>query len=58
MGTIFKVFIEFVKTLLVIYFGHEALWVPEQGLNPLPPALKAKVLTTGPPGKSQGVLII
>ena len=24
MGTIFNVFIEFVKTLLVLYFGHEA----------------------------------
>ena len=58
MWTIFKVFIEFVTTLLLFYvfwfFGREACGVsaPWPGVEPAPPALEGKVLTTGPPGKS------
>ena len=58
MWTIFKVFIEFVTLyyffLCFVFFGQEAcgvlaLW---PGIEPAPPALEGKVLTTGPPGKS------
>ena len=53
----FKVFIEFVKILLQFYvwfFGREAcgILVPLPGVEPVPAALKSKVLTTGPLGKS------
>ena len=36
------------------YFGHEACGIlaPQPGIEPTPPALEGKVLTTGPPGKS------
>ena len=61
MWIIFKVFIEFVTILLpffmfwFIFFGctaHKilAFW---PRIEPVSPALKAEVLTTGPPGKSQ-----
>ena len=57
MWTIFKVFIECVKILLLSYVllfgGHEAygILVPQPGIEPAPPALEGKILTTGPPGK-------
>ena len=68
MWTIFKVFIEFCYSiasvlcfgflwvfLVFFFFDHEACgilapWGP--GTEPAPPALKGKVLSTGPPGKS------
>ena len=60
--TIFKVFTEFVIMLpLFIFwcFCHEAygILVPQPGINldPTPPALEGKVITTGPPGKSLSV---
>ena len=59
MWTIFKVFIEFIKTLLVFcVFGfvapmHMGILAPRRGTEPPPPALEGEVLTTGPPGKSQ-----
>ena len=61
MWTIFKVFIEFVTTLLPC-FGFLAMryvgsWLLDQGIKPAPPALENKVLATGPPGKSVSVLI-
>ena len=36
------------------FFGHEACGIltPQPGIEPAPPALEGKVLTTGPPGKS------
>ena len=58
MWTIFfKVFIEFVTILLLFYvlvFDREACGIlaPRSGIEPAPPALEGKVLTTGPPGKS------
>ena len=58
MWTIFKVFIEFVTILLLFYvLGHEACGIlaPQPGIEPAPPAQEGKVLTTGPPGKSQVV---
>ena len=60
MWTIFKVFIEFVILLLLLFMfwflGQEAcgifaLW-PE--IKPISPAMEGKVLTTGPPEKSLG----
>ena len=61
MCTTFKVFIEFVIILFqfhVLVFGRQAcgFLVPRPGIEPAPPALGSKVLTTGPPGMSQGVL--
>ena len=59
MWTISKTFIEFVTILLLFYlfgsFGHEAYGIsaPCQGTEPTSPTLEGKVLTTGPPGKSQ-----
>ena len=34
-------------------FGHEACWIlaPRPGIEPVPPALEGKVLSTRPPGK-------
>ena len=36
------------------FFGREACGIlaPRPGIEPAPPALEGKVLTTGPPGKS------
>ena len=52
----FKVFMEFVTILLLFYvsWGHQAcrILAPWLGIEPTPPALEGKVLTTGPPGKS------
>jgi len=62
MWTIYKVFIEFVTILLLFYlgcsFGCEAfgILVPVLGVEPIPPALEGKVLTTGPPGNSLLIL--
>ena len=57
MWTIFKVFIEFATILLlffILFFGCEACGIlaPQPGMEPAPPALEGKVLTTGPPAKS------
>ena len=53
----FKDFIEFITILLLFYFldfGSQArgILAPPPGMEPAPPALEPKVLTTGPPGKS------
>ena len=65
MWTIFKVFIEFVTILLLFYvsvfclfvclFSREACGIlpPQPGIEPEPPALEGKVLTTGLSGNSQ-----
>ena len=57
MGTIFKVFIEFVAALLLFMF--RSFWpqgieisAPQSVKEPASPALEGKVLTTGLPGKS------
>ena len=65
MWTIFLfLFLPFLKSLLNLwqhcfcfvfwFFGHKAyrILAPWPGVEPTPPALKGKVLTTGPPGKS------
>ena len=58
MWTIFKVFLEFVKILLLLFmfcfFGIEAcgILVPWPGITSTAPALEGEVLTTGPPGQS------
>ena len=58
MWTIFKVFI---ATILLLFygvffgfFGRQACGIlaPWPGIEPAPPALEGKVLTTGPPGKA------
>ena len=59
----FKVFIEFVKhcfCFMFWFFGTEAcrILVPRPGIEPVPPALEGKVLTTGPPGKSLWYFVI
>ena len=58
-----KVFIEFVKVLLLFYlfiylFGHEACGIlaPCPGIEPIPTALEGEVLITGSPGKSPSPL--
>ena len=56
----FKVFIEFVTTLL-LFFGHEArgILAPWPGVKPVPPALEDnKVLTTELPVQSQLQVLI
>ena len=60
MWTIFKVFIEFFTTLLLFYvlfcfvFDHKTWDLSSPpGIEPASPALEGKVLTTGPPEKSQ-----
>ena len=57
VGNFFKDFIEFITILLLFYvldFGSQACGIlaPPAGMEPAPPALERKVLTTGPPGKS------
>ena len=54
LGTIFKVFTEFVTILLLFYvlvFGVKAggILAPWPGVEPAPPALEGEVLTTGLP---------
>ena len=65
MWTIFKVFIKFVRVLLLgfffffflmfSFFGPEArgILVPLPEIEPAPPALEGEVLTSGPTGKSR-----
>ena len=59
MWIIFKVFTEFVTTLLLFHvlfwFDCEACGTlaPQPRIKPVPPALEGKVLTTGLSGKSQ-----
>ena len=57
MGTIFKVFIESVKILLlfhVLVFWPWGMWdLSFPTREPVPHALEGKVLTSEPPGKSQ-----
>ena len=36
---------------------HVGSYLHDQGLNPHPPALEGKVSTTGPPGKSQTIVL-
>ena len=59
MWAIFNVLIEFVTTLLLVFLNVLVFWPlgmwdasPAPGIEPVPPALEGKVLTTGPPGKS------
>ena len=61
VGHFFKAFIEFVTILLlfhVLSFWLEACrnLAPQPGMEPLPPALKGEILTTGPPGKASTAL--
>ena len=62
MWTIFKVFIEFVTILLLIFmfwrFGHNArrILAPWPGIKPVLPASEGGVLTTGLSGKSSNIL--
>ena len=59
MWTIFKAFIECVTVWLlfqaVVFFGHEVCGILTSwpGIEPTPPELEGKVLTTRLPGKSQ-----
>ena len=45
---------------MVWFFGHKACGIlsPWPGIELAPPALEGKVLTTGPPGKSQGFRVL
>ena len=55
MWTIFTVFIELVTVLLLFcFFGHKACLIPasQPGMEPAPPTVEDKDLTTGLPGKS------
>ena len=42
------------------FFGRKACGIlaPRPGIEPAPPALEGKVLTTGPPGKSLQLILI
>ena len=57
MWTIFKKsllnVLQYCFCFMFCFFGHEACGVlaPWPGIEPTPPALEGKVLTTGPPGK-------
>ena len=59
MWTIFKVFTGFVTILLLLFmlwfFGPEAceILALQSGLQPTPPALEGKVLTSRMPGESR-----
>ena len=53
---IFKVFIEFVTILLLLFMFCFLPWgmgilAPQPGIEPTPPALEGEVLTTEQPGK-------
>ena len=59
----FKVFIDIFTIYLLFYvlvFSHKACGIlaPWLGIEPAPPALEGKVLTTGPPGKSHTYFIL
>ena len=64
MWTIFKVFIEYVTRLPLFYVfwfsGHWACGILASwpGIVLSPPALEGKILTTGPPGKSQQFIFL
>ena len=54
-----KIFIELATVLLsfsVLDFGPRGYGIlgPQTGIEYTPPALEGQILTTGPPGKSQG----
>ena len=62
MWTIFKVFVQGVTISLLFlfwFFGLEVrgILAPRLQIQPTLPALKGKLLTTGPPGKSWGFVI-
>ena len=44
---------------VLAFFGHEArgILVPQPGIEPTPPALEGKILTTGPPGRSLSYMV-
>ena len=46
----------FICFLFIFWPHHDAsrILVPQQGIEPKPPAVQSRVLTTGPLGKSQG----
>ena len=53
MSTLFKLFIEFLTILLLVYvlvFWPRGIEIsaPRSGIKPVPPASEGKVLTTGP----------
>ena len=55
--TVFQIFIELVTILLLFYvlvFWLRGMWdlLPQPGIEPKPPTLDGRVLTTGPPEKS------
>lgn len=58
MWTVFEIFVEFCFHIASVscfwYFGHEACGIlaPRPGIEPTLPALKGKISTTEPPGKS------
>ena len=58
MWTFFKVFIEFVTILFLLFmlwfFAHEAYGIlaPWPGIESSLPTLEGEFLTTGPPGKA------
>lgn len=57
MWTIYKVFIEFVTCCFCVilwFFGQEVceILTPQLRIEPAPPALEGKALTSGPLGKS------
>ena len=57
MGTIFKVFIEFVTILFLLYalvlcLKARGILAPWPGAEPALPALEGEFLTTGSPGES------
>ena len=37
---------------------HVGILVPQPGIEPMTPALQGRFLTTGPPGKSPGLLFV
>ena len=47
--------LQYCLCFMFLFFGHDACGIlaPWPGLKPAPPTLEGKVLTTGPPGKSQ-----
>ena len=63
MWTIFKLFIEFVTILLLLFmscvFGGKACGILAvcPGIEPTPPTEEGQVLTTGPLGKFQWYLL-
>ena len=64
MWTIFQVFVECITSLPLFYVfwfsGQQACGIlaPWPGIVLSPPALEGKILTTGPPGKSQQFIFL